>query len=188
MENSNPLKQASSVRVVVADESHARYIPDILAAIFEASKVPGNSIVMRDPDYLALKMKEGKAVIALDGDAFAGFCYIECWQDEEFVANSGLIVRPEYRGQGLATRIKRVIFETSRRLFPDASIFSITKSEAVIRMNTALGFRRAEYRDLTSDPKFWKGCDTCRHYPELLANDFASCQCVGLLFRPEDSL
>ncbi len=188
MEKSIPLKPVSTVRVMVADESHARYIPDILDAIFEASKVPGNSIVMRDPDYLALKMKEGKAVIALDGESFAGFCYIECWQNEEFVANSGLIVRPEYRGQGLATRIKRVIFETSRRLFPNASIFSITKSEAVIRMNTALGFRKAGYGELTSDPKFWKGCETCRHYPELLASDFTSCRCVGLLFSPDETM
>ena len=174
----------STIEVQVADEGHIRYIPDILDAIHEASLVPGNSIVMRDPAYLAQKMKEGKAVIALDGERFAGFCYIESWQEGRFVANSGLIVRPEYRGHGLATRIKRAIFDTSRRLFPEASIFSITKSEAVIRMNTAMGFRRAEYRELTCDPKFWKGCETCRHYAELLASDFASCQCVGLLYTP----
>lgn len=171
--------------VEVATERHIPYIKDILAAIFEASKVKGNSIVMRDPDYLALKMREGKAVIALRGEEFAGFCYIECWEDERFVANSGLIVRPEFRGMGLATRIKKVIFETSRRMFPKACIFSITKSQAVIKMNTALGFKEATYDQLTSDPKFWKGCDTCPHFSELLANGYRSCQCTGLLFRPE---
>ena len=35
---------------------------------------------------------EGKAIIALDGEEFAGFCYIETWGNKQFVANSGLIV------------------------------------------------------------------------------------------------
>lgn len=173
-----------NIDVLVANEGHKKYIPDILSAIFEASKVKGNSIVMRDPDYLAQKMREGKAVIALCGEKFVGFCYLECWQNEQFVANSGLIVRPEFRGQGVASRIKRAIFQQCRSLFPNAYIFSITKSEAVIRMNTALGFERVDYDQLTNDPKFWKGCDTCPNYPVLLANEGISCHCVGLLYRP----
>ena len=173
------------INVVVANESHKHYIPDILSAIYEASQVKGNSIVMRDPDYLAQKMREGKAVIALCEGAFVGFCYLECWQDEQFVANSGLIVRPEFRGQGVATRIKQQIFEQCRKLFPDASIFGITKSEAVIRMNTKLGFERVGYDQLTHDPKFWKGCDTCPNYPVLQANQGKSCHCIGLLYRPQ---
>lgn len=174
--------------VKIADEGDKKYIPDILAAIYEASKVKSNSIVMRDPDYLSQKMKEGKAVIALRDDEFAGFCYIECWQDAQFVANSGLIVKPEFRGQGLATRIKKQIFEISRKLFPDACVFSITKSQAVITMNTGLGFERVSYDQLTTDPKFWKGCDTCPNYPVLLANAGKSCHCVGLLYRPASEL
>lgn len=59
--------------VVTATPSHHRYIPDILSAIHEASKVKGNSIVMRDPAYLAQKMDEGNAIIALNGETFAGF-------------------------------------------------------------------------------------------------------------------
>lgn len=174
-----------NIEVMVADESHKQYIPDILAAIYEASQVKGVSIVMRDPYYLAQKMREGKAVIALCEGAFVGFCYLECWQDEQFVANSGLIVRPEFRGQGVATRIKQQIFDQCRKLFPDACIFGITKSEAVIRMNTQLGFERVGYDQLTNDPKFWKGCDTCLNYPVLLANEGRSCHCVGLLYRPK---
>ena len=187
MENSNPVKPISSVHVVVADESHARYIPDILGAIFEASKVPGNSIVMRDPDYLALKMREGKAVIALcDDGSFAGFCYLECWQDEQFLANSGMIVKPEYRGQGLATRIKQEIVRVCHEMFPDAAIFGITKSEAIKKISLRLGFEEVPYSEITTDPKFWKGCDTCRHYSELLANNVLSCHCTALLLRPNN--
>ncbi|MBR0037722.1 MAG: GNAT family N-acetyltransferase [Bacteroidales bacterium] len=173
--------------VSVANESHIGYISDILSAIFEASKDKANSIVMRDPDYLASKMREGKAVIALttgEVPAFAGFCYIESWEHEKYVANSGLIVKPEFRGMGLASRIKQQIFQVCRAKFPDACIFSITKSKAVIKMNTALGFRIVPYQELTTDPQFWKGCETCPYYSTLLANRFRQCECVGLLFRP----
>ncbi len=171
--------------VIVATECHIPYIKDILDAIYEASLVPGNSIVMRDPDYLAQKMQEGKAVIALKGEEFAGFCYLECWQNEEFVANSGLIVKPEFRGQGLATRIKQRIFEVCREMFPKACVFGITKQPKVARMNEKMGFKRVDYTELTTDPKFWKGCDTCRHYDELLANNGRSCHCIAMLYKPE---
>lgn len=174
-----------NIEVLKANESHKCYIPDILSAIYEASKVKGNSIVMRDPDYLALKMKEGKAVIALHDGRFVGFCYLEAWQDGQFVANSGLIVKPEYRGHGVATRIKQQIFEICRTMYPEAGIFSITKSQAVIKMNTALGFERATYDQLTTDPKFWKGCDTCPNYSVLQANHGKDCHCIGLLYRPK---
>ena len=59
-------------------------------------------------------MENGNAVIALDGDKFAGFCYIEKWSHGKFVANSGLIVHPDYRNIGLAKLIKLKIFEHSR--------------------------------------------------------------------------
>lgn len=172
------------IRPATAED--ARFIPHILDAIYEASKVPGNSIVMRDPDYLALKMKEGKAAIALKGEEFVGFCYLECWENQKFIANSGLIVRPEFRGQGIARGIKKIIVEICREMFPDASIFGITKSKSVMKMNQELGFRLASYDELTTDPKFWKGCNTCPHFQELLENDYKSCQCTGLLYKPEE--
>lgn len=173
-----------NIQIVRANTFHHSYIPAILNAISEASKVKGNSIVMRDPEYLAQKMDEGKAVIALDGETFVGFCYIESWEDEKYVANSGLIVRPEYRGRGIARAIKQEIFNICREMFPGGRIFGITKSEAVIRINKGLEFRIVPYSALTTDEKFWKGCETCPHYQELLSNDFASCQCTGLLFTP----
>ena len=39
-------------------------------------------------------MKEGKAIIALCGEDFAGFTYIESWGNKQYVATSGLIVHP----------------------------------------------------------------------------------------------
>lgn len=172
----------TDVQIIRANAIHHCYIPDILDAIYEASKVKENSIVMRDPQYLAQKMDEGKAVIALDEDTFVGFCYIECWENEKYVANSGLIVRPEYRGRGVAMRIKQEIFNVCREMFPESKIFGITKSEAVIKINKRLGFTVVPYSALTTDEKFWNGCDTCPHYQELLGNNYEDCQCTGLLF------
>lgn len=72
----------SGIEVVVADESHEKYIDVILKTISDAAEVRGTGIAKRTPEYLVSKMREAKAVIALDGDRFAGFSYIETWQDK----------------------------------------------------------------------------------------------------------
>ena len=65
------------VEVMVADESHEEYVDTILHTIAEAAKVRGTGIAQRTHEYLATKMREGKAVIAISKDgAFAGFSYI----------------------------------------------------------------------------------------------------------------
>ena len=103
------------IKVVVAGEEHLKYVDEINDTIEKASKERGTGIARRTYEYIAGKLSEGKAIIALDGDKFAGFCYIESWGDEKYVANSGLIVHWEYRGHGLARRIKHKAFELSRK-------------------------------------------------------------------------
>ena len=131
-------------------------------------------------------MSSGRSVIALDGDILVGFSYIETWGHRKFVANSGLIVNPDYRGQGIARKIKRRIFDLSRELFPDAKIFSITTGLAVMKMNTELGFKPVTFSELTDDKEFWKGCQGCRNYDILQRNDYKMCLCTGLLHDPKD--
>ena len=114
--------------VEVASEKHIPYIPEILKTIEDATKVRGTGIAKRKPEYIEQKMREGKAIIAMKGDIFAGFCYIESWDHEKFVANSGLIVKPEFRGKGLAKAIKKKAFELSRSRFPNAKIFEIGRA------------------------------------------------------------
>ena len=104
------------ITVEVATEKHLKYVDEILKTIEDAAKVRGTGIAKRRPEYVASKIQEGKAVIAMCGDDFAGFCYIESWGHEEFVANSGLIVKPEYRQRGLAKKIKHKAFELSGRV------------------------------------------------------------------------
>ncbi len=170
--------------VEVASEEHVHFVPEILKTIEDATKVRGTGIAKRDPEYVARKIREGKAIIALHGDEFAGFCYIESWSHEQFVANSGLIVKTEYRGQGLAKAIKRKAFELSRSRFPNAKLFGLTTGLAVMKINTELGYVPVTFSELTDDPVFWKGCESCVNYDILCRNNYTKCLCTGMLFDP----
>ena len=175
--------------VVVANESHIKYADEICEEVFISARERGTGIARRTPESVIEKMLAGKAVIAVPekGD-FAGFSYIETWGHKQFVANSGLIVAHAFRGQGLAMRIKRRIFQLSRELFPNAKIFSITTGAAVMKMNYELGFRPVPFSFLTDDPEFWKGCQGCRNYQILESNSFRMCLCTGLLYDPEEHI
>ena len=174
----------SSVKVEVASQKHIKYVNEILKTIEDATKVRGTGIAKRKPEYIEQKINEGKAIIAMDGDKFVGFCYIECWDHGKFVANSGLIVKDDYRGQGIAKRIKRMAFELSREKFPDAKIFGLTTGAAVMKINTELGYVPVTFSDLTTDPTFWKGCESCINYDILCRNDCTRCLCTGMLYDP----
>lgn len=172
--------------VQVAGPEHYGYAEEICDIIEKAAKVRGTGIAKRSPDYVRKKMEEGKAIIALHGDRLAGFCYVETWQHGRYVANSGLIVVPEYRKQGLAKRIKRKAFELSRTKYPDAKIFGITTSLAVMKINTDLGYKPVTFSELPDDEVFWKGCSSCPNYDILNRTDRKMCLCTGMLYDPEE--
>ena len=168
----------------VASQEHIPYVEEILKTIEDATKVRGTGIAKRKPEYVAEKMRQGKAIIAMHGDDFAGFCYIECWDHGQYVANSGLIVKSEYRGVGLATAIKKAAFNLSRSRYPKAKLFGLTTGLAVMRINTQLGYVPVTFSELTSDPVFWKGCESCINYDVLKRNDLTRCLCTGMLYDP----
>ena len=177
------------INVKVADESHAIYADEICDEVFISARERGTGIARRTPEYVIEKMKAGKAVIAVAEDGrFAGFSYIETWGGKEYVANSGLIVAHAFRGMGVAKRIKERIFKLSREKFPDAKIFSITTGAAVMKMNYELGFRPVPFAFLTDDPEFWKGCQGCRNFQILEANNYKMCLCTGLLYDPAEHI
>lgn len=175
-----------NIMIHVADNSHLQYAQPICDLVYVSAQARGTGIAKRTPEYIEDKMKTGKSVIALDGDILVGFAYIETWGHKKFVANSGLIVNPDYRGQGVARKIKRRIFDLSRELFPDAKIFSITTGLAVMKMNTELGFKPVTFSELTDDKEFWKGCQGCSNFDILQRNDYKMCLCTGLLHDPKD--
>ena len=170
--------------IIIADKSHTIYADIICETISDAAQVRGTGIAKRMPEYIIAKMENGNAVIALDGDKFAGFCYIEKWSHGKFVANSGLIVYPDYRGQGLAKQIKKVVFEHSRVKFPKAKVFSITTGLAVMKLNSDLGYKPVTFSELTKDQTFWNGCQTCKNYDVLQRTEQSMCLCTGMLFDP----
>ena len=178
--------EPDEIEVVVAGEDHVRYVDEILDTITRAAKVRGTGIAKRSPEYVKQKMLEHKAVVALYHGRFAGFSYIESWSNKQFVANSGLIVADEFRGIGLAMRIKRRIFSLSREMFPSAKIFSLTTGAAVMKMNNELGYRPVTFTQLTDDEAFWKGCESCVNFDILQRNGRRMCLCTGMLYDPEE--
>jgi predicted GNAT superfamily acetyltransferase len=174
-----------NIVVNIADESHLEYVDTILKTIEVAAKVRGTGIARRSPEYLTLKIKEGKAIIALSGEEFAGFCYIESWGNKKFVANSGLIVVDKFRGAGLAKRIKKKAFELSRLKYPDAKIFGLTTGLAVMKINSELGYKPVTFSELTDDEAFWKGCQSCVNYDILQRTERKFCLCTGMLYDPK---
>jgi hypothetical protein len=181
------IKKFNAMEIVIANKSHSVYADIICKTIEEAAQIRGTGIAKRKPEYILTKLENGNAVIALDGDEFAGFCYIEAWGHGKFVANSGLIVRPDYRNIGLAKKIKEMIFKHSRTKFPDAKIFSITTGLAVMKLNSNLGYKPVTFSELTDDPSFWDGCQTCKNYDILTRTDRKMCMCTGMLFDPKNN-
>ena len=126
------MEQERKIDVMIAEACHEEYVDIILDTIEAAAKVRGTGIAKRTHEYVAQKMKEGKAVIALEGNKFAGFSYIESWGNKQYVTTSGLIVHPDFRGLGIAKRIKEMTFQLARMRWPHAKIFSLTSGAAVI--------------------------------------------------------
>ncbi|MBP1616741.1 MAG: acetyltransferase [Bacteroidetes bacterium] len=176
--------ETPDIKVIIANHSHIQYVQTILDTIEAAAKVRGTGIAKRSPEYVEQKIREGKSIIALCGDEFAGFCYIESWGNKQFVANSGLIVAEKFRQHGLAKRIKRYAFSLARTMFPEAKVFGLTSGAAVMKINTELGYNPVTFSQLTDDESFWKGCQGCVNYDVLTRTERRYCICTAMLFDP----
>ena len=171
----------------VANSGDIHYAETITTEMEQSAKARGTGIAKRSPEYIAEKMNEGKAVIAhLNDGTWIGFCYIETWSHGAFVANSGLIVVPDYRKSGVAKNIKKKIFELSRQLFPEAKIFGLTTGLAVMKINSDLGYEPVTYSELTQDEEFWAGCKSCVNYDILMSKQRKNCMCTAMLYDPAD--
>lgn len=181
------LRTATSEFIIEpASSAHFHYADEICVQYAESAKQRGTGIATRTPEYVTEKMREGKAIIALHRDGrFAGFSYIETWSHGEYVANSGLIINPEFRKNGLGSVVKGAIFNLSKEKYPKAKIFGITTSMAVLKMNSDLGYRPVTFSELTQDDQFWKGCQSCPNFDILTRNSRKMCLCTGMLYNPE---
>lgn len=175
----------NDIKVMFAEPEHAQHAERICTLIYESALQRGTGIARRSPEYIQNKINGGKAVVAMDGDKLIGFSYIECWGHGDYVATSGLIVDPEYRRLGLASRIKEKTFELARLRFPFAKIFSITTSLPVMKLNSRMGYMPVTFSELTDDEEFWAGCEGCVNYDILQRNNRTKCLCTGMLFDPK---
>jgi hypothetical protein len=175
------------ISIVIAQEDHFKYAETICDTIETSALMRGTGIAKRTPEYIKKKIGAGDAVIALDNNnVFAGFCYIESWQHGQYVAHSGLIVHPDFRNHGLAKKIKTFVFNYSLEKYPGAKVFGITTGLAVMKINSDLGYKPVPFSELTSDPSFWKGCQTCTNYEILKSKENKMCLCTGMLYDPAE--
>ncbi|MGE0569354.1 MAG: GNAT family N-acetyltransferase [Bacteroidia bacterium] len=173
--------------VQVANLSHLHFAETICNEMQESAKARGTGIAKRSPDYIQQKMLEGKSIIALSKNGqWAGFCYIETWSHGEYVANSGLIVSPEFRQSGLAKKIKEEAFKLSRKKYPNAKLFGLTTGIAVMKINSELGYIPVPYSELTKDEAFWKGCESCINFQILQSKEKKNCLCTAMLYNPNE--
>ncbi len=175
------------ILIRVANSGDVHYSTIITDEMEASAKARGTGIAKRSPEYIAQKMQEGKAVIAHTPDGtWVGFCYIEAWGHEQFVANSGLIVAPTFRKSGVAKLIKKRVFDLSREKYPHAKIFGLTTGLAVMKINSELGYEPVTYSELTDDEQFWAGCKSCVNYETLMSKDRKNCFCTAMLYDPAD--
>ncbi|MCB0508161.1 MAG: GNAT family N-acetyltransferase [Chitinophagales bacterium] len=180
-------KTAEKFSVQIAHSEHSVYADELCKLYEESAKKRGTGIAKRDPEYIKEKMRTEKAIIALTAEKnIAGFCYIETWEGKNYVANSGLIIKEEFRHHGLAKRIKKFVFEYTRKKYPNAKIFGITTSLAVMKLNSDLGYKPVTFSELTQDDAFWSGCKSCINYDVLTRTDRKNCLCTAMLFNPKD--
>ncbi len=169
--------------IQIATKDHFDWAAKICEEMESSAKIRGTGIAQRSPEYIRQKMEEGKAIIALTKEMeWAGFCYIETWQKEEYVANSGLIINPKFRQVGLAKKIKAKIFNLSKSKYPNSKIFGLTTGLAVMKINSELGYQPVTYSELTQEEQFWNGCKSCVNYDILKSKDFKNCLCTAMLY------
>jgi len=176
----------SKFSVQVATPDHVHFAKEICELIEVSAHQRGTGIAKRSPEYISDKIASSKAIMALVDGKLAGFCYIESWGGKKYVANSGLIVKHEYRSMGIAKKVKRKAFEHSQKVFPNAKLFGLTTSLPVMKINSELGYRPVIYSELTQDEQFWNGCKSCVNYEILMSKDKVNCMCTAMLFDPKE--
>jgi ribosomal protein S18 acetylase RimI-like enzyme len=175
-------------RIIVRSAIPADVIfADQIISEMESSAIArGSGISKRSAASVIEKIDNGKAIVAVtENGEWVGFSYIEAWDNEQFVSNSGLIVSPKHRNNGVASQIKTKIFELSRSRYPAAKVFSITSGLAIMKMNTKLGFEPVTYAQVAQEPRFWDSCKSCVNYDVLQSKNRCNCLCTAMLYDPQ---
>lgn len=166
----------------IANSHDLYYAQTICKKIEKSAKIRKTGISKRNIESIKNHIINGNAIIAFYNNHLAGFSYIETFQKKKFVANSGMIVDPEFRNIGIANLIKYEIFKLSKKKYPNSNFFSITSSIPILKMNISLGFKQVYLKSITNSEIFWNGCKSCANYDILIINNRDMCLCTGLLY------
>jgi hypothetical protein len=170
-----------------ANEDDIKYSTLISSIMEESAKARGTGIGKRSPQVIAEHIREKRALLAFSQSGqWAGFCYMNLFDNGAFVSNSGLIVAVEFREHGLATLLKTRLFELCRKRYPNASIVGITTSAAVMKINTELGFTPTSFAKMPKEEKFWKGCEMCVNHDILRRTSRKYCLCTAMHFKARE--
>src|SRR5688572_25460290 len=113
--------------VRIASLCDIKHIRTIIKEIESSAKIRETGINKRSPEVLIRKISEEEAVIAVTAnDQWAGFGYLQTWDNGKFVSYCGLIVSPGFRKVGIARAIKVKLVDLSQLKYPLASIFGLT--------------------------------------------------------------
>ena len=55
-----------------------------------------------------------------------------------------------------------------------------------MKINYELGYKPVHFSELTDDPEFWKGCETCKNFDVLTRTERKLCLCTGMLHDPNE--
>ncbi|OJV39207.1 MAG: hypothetical protein BGO29_03055 [Bacteroidales bacterium 36-12] len=160
--------------IKIANQSDFKYLPDIIDEINRSAKERETGIVDRTVGYLKRKINEGFAVIIIDknNNEWVAFSSLEVWFHDRYVSNTALIVRPKYRGNGLLKILKTRIVQLAKELFPNATLFSLTASPAILKANLQLGYTEVPFDYFRNDELFIEGNESEVDYFQLMNKGF----------------
>lgn len=182
------LNQLIRYNIVVANNLHIHFAQAIVDEINYSAKIRGTGIEDRDAQYIIDKINTGLAVLAIDQDSgdWLGFCCIDAWEHKKYIASTGLIIKPQYRGVGIAKAIKYHIFELCRTIFPDSKIFSLTANPVVKKVNKELGFKPVSFLSVMNDTHFIDG-NVCQvDFIEMMKEKYDDPNYSALVYNPDD--
>jgi hypothetical protein len=179
---------AESFVIRLATEADAKHLPRIADLLDEGAISRGIGRGRRPDSLMLQKIRENRSIMAFnpEGDV-VGFCYIDTWNNDSFVVHNALIVAPKYRDKNLGWLIKEFAFKITRSRWPDAKIFGLTTTQAVMHINSKLGYEPVVYAALPQDERFWNGHSNCIYYDVLQRSGGRFCLCTAMLYDPEKS-
>ncbi|MBK7098869.1 MAG: GNAT family N-acetyltransferase [Sphingobacteriales bacterium] len=156
-----------------ASHQDYKYVQQIIDEMALWAQKRGVAVAQRPVKLVKGKVRDGLVVIAINIDTgeWVGFCYLEVWQHEKMVANSGLIIAEAYRGLGISREIKLKMFELSKERYPGAIILSLSTSPAVIHVNHHLGFTSISHHEVMRNEWFCNGSNSWVNFTVLMKNN-----------------